>query len=95
MTDAREVIARALCCPDGKCRIPHDCDAPFIKTRADAIVAALAEAGLVVVPRERTEEMHHAAQRTTGAIITRAHSAEIWNGMVRAALAAAEGSRDG
>lgn len=39
---------------------------------------------LVLVPRERTEAMHEAAQRTTSALLTRAHTAEIWANMVAA-----------
>jgi len=41
--------------------------------------------GWVLVPRERTEEMHRGAQGTTGAVITHGHSDDIWNAMVKAA----------
>ena len=46
---------------------------------ADAALAAVREA-----LREPTREMHMGAQSTTGAIITRKHSAEIWRAMLAA-----------
>lgn len=46
MTDAREVIAAVL----------------EFKFQADTIIAALSAAGLVIVPKEPTEEMVNAAQ---------------------------------
>jgi hypothetical protein len=49
-----------------------------------ATLAALRAGTHVVVPRERTEAMHQGAQSTTGAIITRRHSAEIWAAMLAA-----------
>lgn len=50
-----------------------------------ATLAALRAGTHVVVPRERTEAMHQGAQSTTGAIVTRRHSTEIWNAMLAAA----------
>jgi hypothetical protein len=63
----------------------------------DAILAAsptppddVAEA-MVVVPRERTMAMHYAMQSTTGAILTRGHTAEMWSKAVAAALKSGSG----
>ena len=48
-------------------------------SQADAALAVVREA-----LRETTREMHMGAQSTTGAIITRKHSAEIWRAMLAA-----------
>lgn len=46
---------------------------------ADAVLAVVRAA-----LQETTREMHMGAQATTGAIITRKHSAEIWHNMLAA-----------
>lgn len=63
MTDLRELIARAYCCGDAacyneSCGVP--CAAEKISKVADAILAALDTAGLVVVPKEPTTGMTEA-----------------------------------
>lgn len=40
--------------------------------------------GWVLVPIQRTEEMHRAAQGTTGALLTHGHSEDIWLAMIDA-----------
>lgn len=62
MSDARKIIARAAARKADRMQGIEDADA------ADTIIAALAEAGLVVVPREPTDAM--AASGALNALIT-------------------------
>lgn len=69
MIDLRELLARAMCGEDMECTVvsraddPEEFDASVEafwtswEHQADAILAALDAAGLVVVPREPTPEM--------------------------------------
>jgi hypothetical protein len=73
MMDTREAVARAICLESGE---PDEVD-PFGWSEylpdADAAIAAhlkaLADAGLIVVPREPTEAMGRAAYDLLGGII--------------------------
>ncbi len=102
MREAREVIARFFAGEDWCCDVAwedlSDETREGYGKSAAAILAALAAAGLAVVPREATREMRVAANATVCIrtpdgtwSIARDEAARTW----RAMLAAAEGQKDG
>ncbi len=91
-TDITRIIAFAIC-QEGGCEDP-DCDCPYLtpdKTegrQAQAVLQALDEAGLVVVPREPDEAMKRAGGNVSGTFqgtgAARGNAVEKWQAMIQA-----------
>ena len=80
MSDARKIISGVLLRSSS---IDFRDDGAFVgPVHADAILAALAEAGLVVVPRVPTEKMCLEVKR---AFVNCTTIGEMWAGMIEAA----------
>jgi hypothetical protein len=84
MSDARKIIADTVIAELHSVLGDAKCQLRMTELGADAILAALADAGLVIVPREPTEKMI-AAPVDHDDCIYKETTRKVWRAMVEAA----------